>query len=98
MRATRKKRANLARRQRGSRKVFLMTLSLALGALAIGGTCELGAQSEAEAGLLQGSQQVYPHFSSALNRSSPANWLPFRAEAAQRHLIYYQDNVGYAKT
>ena len=44
MRAIREKRANLARRQRGSRKVFLMTLSLALGALAIGGTCELGAQ------------------------------------------------------
>ena len=46
---TRKTRANLARRQRGSRKVFLMTLSLALGALAIGGTCELGAQCSGEA-------------------------------------------------
>ena len=42
-------RANLARRQRGSRKVFLMTLSLALGALAIGGNLRAGAQCSGEA-------------------------------------------------
>ena len=50
MRATCKKRANLARRQRVVRtRIFLMALSLALGASAIGETCGLGVQCSSEA-------------------------------------------------
>jgi len=43
------KRANLARRRRGGRKVVLLALTLVLGVSAIRETCELGAQCSGEA-------------------------------------------------
>ena len=43
------KRANSARRRQGSRKASLLILPLALGALAIGETWQLGAQCSGEA-------------------------------------------------
>ena len=75
MRATGKKRANLARRQRGSRKVFLMTVSLALGALAIGGTCELGhnARDSPSSAPKQLSKSLHSEQTGAVQSENPSD-------------------------